>query len=156
MRAQGGGQFTRTSLSTDLGQRNLHTYSPCVYHQATEVAPFGRPEARAADVWRILTPAMLDAYPMLRPEGACDVPTNVTIRFKKLVQDRQELATDDESMVSTIYFDVVIGDRVWPNQEVNIKQAAGAGFEADLGALEVLGARLPRWTAQLSCVSRLR
>ncbi len=64
---------------------------------------------------------------------------NVTIRFKKVVQNRQELAVDDESMISTVYFDVVVGGRVWPDQEVNIKQTAGAGFEADRGALEVLG-----------------
>lgn len=63
----------------------------------------------------------------------------VTIRFKKLLQDRQELAVDDEYMISTVYFDVVVGDRVWPDQKVNIKQSAGAGFEADPGTLEVLG-----------------
>lgn len=64
--------------------------------------------------------------------------TTVTIRFQRLLQDRQELAVSDEYMVSTVYFDVLVGDRVWPDQEVNIKQTAGAGFE-DAGSLEVLG-----------------
>ena len=51
--------------------------------------------------------------------------TTVTVRLKKLLQNRQELGLDNEYMISTVYFDLKIGDRVWPNQEVNIKQAAG-------------------------------
>ena len=35
----------------------------------------------------------------------------VTIRFRELLQDRQELATDNETMISTVYFDVAIGDQ---------------------------------------------
>jgi hypothetical protein len=65
--------------------------------------------------------------------------TTVTVRFKELLQDRQELAVDDEYMVSTVYFDVLIGDKTWPDQTVDIKQTAGASFESDLGALEVIG-----------------
>jgi hypothetical protein len=67
------------------------------------------------------------------------MPTSVTIRFKELLQNRQELATDSEYMYSTVYFDVSVGGKTWPGQQVNIKQSAGADFEGDSGALEVIG-----------------
>jgi hypothetical protein len=65
--------------------------------------------------------------------------TTVTIRFKRLLQDRQELGVEGEYMVSTVYFDVIVGNRTWPNQQVNLKMSAGADFESDKGSIEVEG-----------------
>lgn len=51
----------------------------------------------------------------------------------------QILGSDEEEMRSRVYFDVVIGDKVWPGQQVIIRQSAGSSFEGDKGALEVVG-----------------
>ena len=62
----------------------------------------------------------------------------ITIQFKSLLQNRQELAVENEFMVSTAYFDIVAEGQTWPDQETNLKMSAGASFEADKGAIEVL------------------
>jgi len=62
------------------------------------------------------------------------VPTPVTVRFSQILQDRQDLG-GEEQMVSTVYFDVEAGGRVWVGLEANVKQTAGAAYEE--GPLEV-------------------
>jgi len=63
----------------------------------------------------------------------------ITIRFKSLLQNRQELAVENEAMVSTVYLAVLADGRISADQEVNLKMSAGASFEADKGSIEVLG-----------------
>lgn len=63
----------------------------------------------------------------------------IRIRFTGALQDRQDLASSDEQMLSTVYFDVELDGKVWPGQEVVVKQTAGSDFELDRGTLEVLG-----------------
>ena len=53
------------------------------------------------------------------------MPT-ATIHFKELIQDSQNFGSDDEHMVSRVFFDLQVGDKRYPGAHANIKQKVGA------------------------------
>jgi hypothetical protein len=56
---------------------------------------------------------------------------NATLVIKKLVQDSQEYGSDDEYMVSRVFFDLVIDSQVYQELTADIKQMVGSSFEDD-------------------------
>ncbi|MBS0388764.1 MAG: hypothetical protein JSR15_09815 [Proteobacteria bacterium] len=54
------------------------------------------------------------------------MPT-VSIHFKELIQDSQNYGSDDEHMVSRVFFDLQVGDKRYPRAHANIRQEVGAG-----------------------------
>jgi hypothetical protein len=59
----------------------------------------------------------------------------VTINFIEMIQDSQDYGSDDEHMVSRVFFNLSVGDRTFPNLHTNIKQTVGSSF--DSGPIEV-------------------
>jgi len=57
------------------------------------------------------------------------------ITFQKCLQDSQDLGSDDEHMVSRIYFSLEISGNTYENLYVDIKQTVGSDFET--GPIEV-------------------
>jgi hypothetical protein len=57
------------------------------------------------------------------------------VTFQRLVQDSQDFGSDDEHMVSRIFFDLAIGDRELGGFYADVKQTVGASFEH--GPLEI-------------------
>ena len=55
------------------------------------------------------------------------MPTTVTVHLASILQDRQDLGTADDHMVSTVYFAIEADGRTWPGLEANVKTPAGAG-----------------------------
>jgi hypothetical protein len=53
------------------------------------------------------------------------MPT-ATVHFKELIQDSQDYGSDDEHMVSRVFFDLQVDDKKYPGAYANIKQKAGA------------------------------
>lgn len=53
------------------------------------------------------------------------MPT-ATVHFKELIQDSQNYGSDDEHMVSRVFFDLQVGDKKYPGAYANLKQAVGA------------------------------
>ena len=53
------------------------------------------------------------------------MPT-ATVHFKELIQDSQNYGSDDEHMVSRVFFDLQVGDKRYPGAYANIKQKVGA------------------------------
>jgi len=53
------------------------------------------------------------------------MPT-VTIHFRELVQDSQNYGSDDQHMVSRVFFDLQVGDKRYPRAHANIRQKVGA------------------------------
>lgn len=51
------------------------------------------------------------------------------VTFHKCIQDSQEYGSNDEYMVSRIFFDIEIGEQTHPNLYVDIKQTVGGSFE---------------------------
>jgi hypothetical protein len=49
-----------------------------------------------------------------------------TVHFKELIQDSQNYGSDDEVMVSRVFFDLQVGDKRYPGAYANIKQKVGA------------------------------
>ena len=58
-----------------------------------------------------------------------------TVRFTHMIQDSQEFGSDDEHMVSRVFFSLRVGDQPTQDTYVNVKQTVGSSF-AD-GPLEV-------------------
>ena len=54
------------------------------------------------------------------------MPT-ATIRFKELIQDSQNYGSDDEHMVSRVFFDLQVDDKRYPGAHANVRQKVGAG-----------------------------
>lgn len=57
--------------------------------------------------------------------------TKVTVIFRKLIQDSQQLGSDDDHMVSRVFFDVDYGGRRHTDAYVDVKQAVGGDVEKD-------------------------
>ena len=53
------------------------------------------------------------------------MPT-ATIRFKELIQDSQNYGSDDERMVSRVFFDLQVGEKRYPGAHANVTQKVGA------------------------------
>ena len=53
------------------------------------------------------------------------------VTFKKLVQDSQDFGSDDDHMVSRIFFDLEHGGKTYRDLQVDIKQAVGGSIERD-------------------------
>src|SRR3970040_173173 len=51
------------------------------------------------------------------------------IMFHKLIQDSQDYGSNDEHMVSRVFFDMKIEDKVYTDY-ANIKQPIGSNYEA--------------------------
>jgi hypothetical protein len=78
----------------------------------------------------------------LTPPGLSDIyflkegtMTTATITFFKIHQDSQNFGSDDEHMVSRIFFNLEIDGSKYQNLSADIKQTVGADFES--GPLEV-------------------
>lgn len=56
--------------------------------------------------------------------------TRVTLHFREMLQDSQELG-DDEHMVSRIYFSIVAGERAWSDLQAIVRQTVGASYATD-------------------------
>lgn len=52
-----------------------------------------------------------------------------TVTFRKCIQDSQEFGSDDEHMVSRIFFDLDLNDQVYRDLYVDAKQTVGGNFE---------------------------
>lgn len=55
----------------------------------------------------------------------------VKVHFKKVHQDSQDYGSDDQHMISRVYFDVEVAGRIHSGLHVNVKQTVGADFERD-------------------------
>jgi hypothetical protein len=55
---------------------------------------------------------------------------NARVIFRELVQDSQELGSDDEHMVSRVFFDFEFQGKVEHGLHADIKQSVGSSFEA--------------------------
>jgi len=53
------------------------------------------------------------------------MPTAI-VRFKELIQDSQDYGSDDEHMVSRVFFDLQVGDKKYPGAYANLEQTVGA------------------------------
>lgn len=53
------------------------------------------------------------------------MPT-ATVHFKELIQDSQNFGSDDEHMVSRVFFDLQVDGKRYPRAYANIKQTVGA------------------------------
>lgn len=51
------------------------------------------------------------------------------VLFKKCIQDSQEYGSDDEYMVSRVFFDLTIDGQTSKNLFVDIKQVVGSNYE---------------------------
>lgn len=60
---------------------------------------------------------------------------HATVTFSQLVQDSQDYGSDDEHMVSRVFFSIQVGDKTTPDLYADIKQTVGSSF--DTGPLEV-------------------
>jgi hypothetical protein len=58
-----------------------------------------------------------------------------TVTLHRLVQDSQDYGSDDEHMVSRVFFDLVIDGKKYEGLYTNIKQPVGGSFESS--ALEI-------------------
>jgi hypothetical protein len=56
------------------------------------------------------------------------MPTVVQVHFVGILQDRQDLGSADDQMLSTVYFSMSEGARTWPQLEAHIKQTPGAPY----------------------------
>jgi len=61
--------------------------------------------------------------------------STATVIFLRIHQDSQTFGSDDEHMVSRIFFDLEIDEAKYPNLYADIKQTVGASYES--GLLEV-------------------
>lgn len=57
--------------------------------------------------------------------------TKATILFQKCIQNAQELGSNDDFMVSRIFFSIQLPDRQIENLHTDIKQPAGGDYEKD-------------------------
>ena len=50
----------------------------------------------------------------------------MTVQFKELIQDSQNYGSDDQHMVSRVFFDLQVGEKRYPGAYANIRQKVGA------------------------------
>ncbi len=53
-----------------------------------------------------------------------------TVIFRKCIQDSQEYGSDDEHMVSRIFFDLELDGKQFKDLYVDVKQSVGSRFES--------------------------
>jgi hypothetical protein len=53
------------------------------------------------------------------------MPTAI-VHFRELIQDSQNYGSDEENMVSRVFFDLQVDDKKYPGAYANIKQTVGA------------------------------
>ena len=56
---------------------------------------------------------------------------NVKVNFREVIQDSQDYGSDDEHMVSRVFFDLEIDGQVHKGLYADIKQTVGSSFEKD-------------------------
>ena len=61
--------------------------------------------------------------------------SKANITFYKCVQDSQDFGSDDETMVSRVFFTLEIGEERYEDLYANLKQTVGADYET--GPIEV-------------------
>jgi len=54
---------------------------------------------------------------------------NAIMTLTEIVQDSQDYGSDDEHMVSRVFFDLDIEDHIYPGLHVDVKQTVGSSFE---------------------------
>jgi hypothetical protein len=54
---------------------------------------------------------------------------NAIMTLTEIVQDSQDYGSDDEHMVSRVFFDLEIEDHHYPGLHVDVKQTVGSSFE---------------------------
>ena len=59
----------------------------------------------------------------------------VTVRFSRIIQDSQDFGSDDEHMVSRLFFSVSDGEKIF-FAHADLKQLVGSSFETP-GSIEV-------------------
>ena len=59
----------------------------------------------------------------------------VRVTLNRMVQDSQDYGSDDEHMVSRIFFDINVDGTAYKDLYVNVKQTVGTSFET--GSIEV-------------------
>lgn len=60
-----------------------------------------------------------------------------TIHLRELIQDAQEFGSDDEFMVSRVFFDLEVDTRMFRGLHADLKQVVGSKFEDE--AIQVTG-----------------
>jgi hypothetical protein len=55
---------------------------------------------------------------------------NGKLVFTKIVQDSQDYGSNDEHMVSRVFFDIVVGEEILRGLYADVKQTIGARFES--------------------------
>ena len=60
---------------------------------------------------------------------------NAIVTLTEIVQDSQDYGSDDEHMVSRVYFDLAVEGRRYTGLHVDVKQTVGSSFE--MAPLEV-------------------
>ena len=55
----------------------------------------------------------------------------VTVKFSHMIQDSQDYGSNDEHMVSHVFFDLTVGDKRYPGAHAIVRQTVGASFESD-------------------------
>src|SRR5437667_4113784 len=53
------------------------------------------------------------------------------VMFQELVQDSQEYGSDDEHMVSRVFFDLEVDGKLHRSLSADVKQAVGSAFEKE-------------------------
>jgi hypothetical protein len=61
--------------------------------------------------------------------------TTALVTLTDVIQDSQDLGSNDDHMVSRLFFNLTIGDQHYPGLHVDVKQTVGSSFET--AALEV-------------------
>jgi len=54
---------------------------------------------------------------------------NAIVTLTEIAQDSQDYGSDDEHMVSRVFFDLEIEDHRYPGLHVDVKQTVGSSFE---------------------------
>jgi hypothetical protein len=61
--------------------------------------------------------------------------SSAKVIFHKLIQDSQDYGSDNEHMVSRVFFSLEIGEESYPDLSADIKQTVGSSYET--GPLEI-------------------
>lgn len=54
-----------------------------------------------------------------------------TVKFLYMIRDSKDYGSNDEHMVSHVFFDLTVGDKRYPGVHAIVKQTVGASFESD-------------------------
>jgi hypothetical protein len=64
-------------------------------------------------------------------EGLAMANSRAQVTFQRLIQDSQDYGSDDEHMVSRVFFDLEVEGQQYSGLYADIKQPVGASFESD-------------------------